>query len=67
MFIDRGNGYYQTELGKFDAALVYDSPNELVEVARTDGDAVIGWDKQHTQAITEWANDYGLDLIWRVS
>lgn len=57
----RGNGYYEYEHGRFDAALVY--AGEMI--ARTDGDVILGFDRAHKDAITEWADEYGYDVEWR--
>ena len=58
---NRGDGYFEYDRGKFDAGLAYWQN----EVARTDGDLVIGYDKRHRKAIEEWADEYGLEIEWR--
>lgn len=56
----RGNGYYEYEYGRFDAALVYDG--EMI--ARTDGDRIIGYNRFHKKEINEWAAEYGYNVEW---
>ena len=60
MMRSRGNGYYETEIGRFDAGLVYDG----VLVARTNFDIVECYDIKHKKEIQEWADEYDLPVEW---
>lgn len=61
MMYNRGNGYYECERGRFEASLVYYGK----EVARTYGDTIIAYGKQHSAEIEEWAEEYDLQIEWR--
>ena len=61
---NRGNGYYETDRGIRDAALLYDNGDELVEIAHTSGDEIYAYDRVHEKEIREWANEYGYMIVW---
>ena len=62
MFVDMGDNYYQTDRGKFDAALIYYTGEEYIEVAHTDFDIILWWDESHLKKIKEWSEICGFPI-----
>lgn len=67
----RGNGYWESDYGCFDAALIASGDYLVgdVMIARTDGDLVIGYidscSKRDVQEVEAWAAEYGFEIEWR--
>ena len=61
MWTDWGNGYTEHTRGWMNTCLAFEGK----EIARTDGDTVIAYDKQHRAMIEEWAEWYGFEIVWQ--
>ena len=56
--------YYQGSVGKFDVALYYPlKRGGFLEIARTDYDQVVIYEKGHEDAIKEFADEYEIDKL----
>ena len=57
---NRYNGYWETDRGVRNAALMFKDR----EIAHTDDDVIYAFNREHEEAIKEWANEYGYMIIW---